>query len=268
MNHPRIVSRETWRAEREALLVHEKELTRRRDALAEERRRLPVVRIDEPYAFEGPAGRTTLLGLFEGRRQLVVYHFMFDPGDPPPGKGEPWSEGCSGCSFFTDNLPELAHLHARDTTLALVSRAPLAKIRPFQLRMGWNVPWYSSFGSDFNLDFHVTLDRARGSVEWNYRDASAQRTAGEIPYEDGELPGLSVFLRDGEAVYHSYSTYARGLDALLGTYQLLDLTPFGRGEGWGGMPDLEGKGMGWLRHRDRYGAQQASCCEGAAREGA
>ena len=234
MNLPNVVSRPAWRAAREALLVREKDLTRRRDALAADRRALPMVQIEEAYELEGPAGRVALVELFEGRRQLLVYHFMFDPGDPPEGKGEPWSEGCSGCSFFADNLPHLAHLHARDTTFALVSRAPLAKILPFKRRMGWSLPWYSSFGSDFNLDFHATLDASRGSTEWNYRDASALRAAGEIPYENGELPGLSVFLRDGAIVYHTYSTYARGLDALLGTYQLLDLTPCGRGEGWGG----------------------------------
>ena len=144
-----------------------------------------------------------------------------------------------------------------------VSRAALAKIQPFKARMGWNVPWYSSFGSNFNRDFHVTLDEAAGSVEWNYRSAADLLRAGKIGYANGELPGLSVFLRDGGDIFHTYSTYARGLDPLLNTYQFLDLTPFGRGEGWGGMPDIDGQGQGWLRHHDRYDhapRHTESCC--------
>lgn len=261
---PKVASRDEWLAARRELLAKEKELTRARDALNAERRRLPMVAITEEYAFEGPSGRATLLDLFEGRRQLIVYHFMFDPDDPPPGKSEPWSEGCSGCSFMADNIPpHLEHLHARGTTLALVSRAPLAKIAPFRARMGWTVPWYSSFGSRFNYDFHVTLDEEADSTEWNYRDAGSLVAAGKIPSTKGELPGLSVFLRDGDRAFHTYSTYARGLDPLLGTYQFLDLTPFGRGEGWGGMPDLDGQGLWWLRHRDRYDKPASSCCHSA-----
>jgi predicted dithiol-disulfide oxidoreductase (DUF899 family) len=265
--YPTVTSREKWLAARKELLAREKELTRARDALNAERRALPMVRIDKEYLFEGPTGKAGLLELFGGRRQLIVYHFMFDPGAPPPGQsGAPWDEGCPGCSFMADNIPHLAHLHARDTSLVLVSRAPLAKIAPFKARMGWTVPWYSSFGGDFNYDFQVTLDEAAGSVEWNYRSAAALQQAGKIPYTKGELPGLSVFLRDGDSIFHTYSTYARGLDPLLGTYHFLDLTPFGRGEGWGGMPDLNGEGQGWLRHHDRYGdwAEEAdACCHSA-----
>jgi predicted dithiol-disulfide oxidoreductase (DUF899 family) len=252
MDAQKIASRDEWLVARKALLAKEKEFTRARDALNAERRKLPMVRIDKTYAFEGPGGKVKLLDLFEGRRQLIIYHFMLDADDPPPGRsGAPWDEGCPGCSFFADNLPDLSHLHARDTAFAMVSRAPLAKIAPFKRRMGWTMPWYSSFGSDFNYDFHVTLDQAKGSTEWNYQSAVALQKAGKIPSTKGELPGISVFLREGDEIFHSYSTFARGLDPLLGTYQLLDLTPFGRGEGWGGMSDL-GQGMGWLRHHDKY----------------
>lgn len=253
MNHPRIVSPQQWLAARKELLAKEKELTLQRDILNAERRKLPMVRIDKDYGFDGPGGRMRLRDLFAGRRQLIVYHFMFDPDSPPPGQsGAPWEEGCPGCSHMADNIPHLAHLHARDTSLVVISRAPLAKIAPFKARMGWTFPWYSSFGSDFNYDFHVSVDAAAGSVEWNYRSTEALQGAGKIPFTKGEMPGLSVFLRDGENIFHTYSTYARGLDPLLATYQFLDLTPFGRGEGWGGMPDLNGQGLGWLRHHDRY----------------
>jgi predicted dithiol-disulfide oxidoreductase (DUF899 family) len=252
--HPRVVSREEWLAARKRLLAKEKDFTRERDALNAQRRALPMVEIDNRYEFEGPRGKLRLLDLFEGRRQLIVYHFMFDADGPPPGKsGAPWDEGCPGCSHVADNIPRLEHLHARETSLVMVSRAPLAKIAPFQKRMGWTVPWYSSFGSDFNYDFHVTLDEARGSTEYNFEE-----TAGKIP--KGELPGASVFLREGERIFHTYSTYARGLDILLATYHYMDLTPMGRGEGWDGMPDLHEQGMGWLRHHDKYGFESKSCC--------
>lgn len=260
MDAEKIVSRSEWNAARKALLAQEKEFTRARDALNAERRKLPMVRIEKHYRFDGPHGKPSLLELFDGRRQLIVYHFMLDPDGPPPGKsGAPWDEGCPGCSHVVDNLPHLAHLHARDTTLVLVSRAPLAKIEPFKRRMGWTVPWFSSFGSEFNYDFHVTMDEARGSTEWNYQNLAALQQAERIPV-NGELPGLSVFLREGDSIFHSYSTYARGLDPLLGTYQLLDLTPFGRGEGWDGMPDLDGQGQGWLRHHDKYANAAVSAC--------
>jgi len=244
--HPEIVSSEEWLKARKGLLAREKEFTRLRDELNAERRKLPIVEIRKPYVFEGSSGKATLPELFEGRRQLIVYHFMLDPAH---------EEGCPGCSHLADNMPHLSHIHARDTTLVMVSRAPIAKITAFKTRMGWTVPWYSSYGTDFNYDFHVSLDEERGSVEWNYQSAAALQKAGQIPYTKGELPGVSVFLRDGGRTFHTYSTYARGLDMLINVYHYLDLTPFGRGEGWDGMPDLGGQGQRWLRHHDRYGVQ-------------
>ncbi len=209
MHLPKVVSQNEWLVAREALLTKEKELTRLRDKANAERRRLPMVRIEKNYVFEGPDGRSRLLDLFEGRDQLIIYHFMFDPE---------WEEGCPSCSFVADNLGHLAHLHARNTSLALVSRAPLARITPFKKRMGWTVPWFSSFGSDFNYDFHVTTDEAVAPVIYNYRDKAELLQRGEAYFTQGEQPGLSVFLRDGESVFHTYSTYTRGLDPLLGTY--------------------------------------------------
>ncbi|MGH7429508.1 MAG: DUF899 domain-containing protein, partial [Candidatus Methylomirabilaceae bacterium] len=245
----------------------EKELTRARDALNAERRRLPMVKIDKNYVFEGPAGKASLLDLFDRRRrQLIVYHFMFDPNDPPPGKsGEPWDEGCSGCSFLVDNIGHLAHLRARDTSLVLVSRAPLAEIEPFKARMGWTVPWYSSFGSDFNYDFHVTQDEAVAPVEYNYQDKATLEAKGEAWFTTSEAHGLSVFLRDGDSLYHTYSTYARGVDLLMGTYNYLDLTPFGRQEEWEDSPEgwPQTPTYEWLRHHDKYGDDTkglGSCC--------
>lgn len=199
MAYPQIVSREEWLVARQELLIKEKETTRARDRLNAERRRLPMVKIDKEYLFEGPDGKASLLDLFDGRCQLILYHFMFDPS---------WDDGCKSCSNLVDNLPSrLARLHARDTSLVLVSRAPLAKIEPFKTRMNWTVPWFSSYGSDFNYDFDATGD-------------------------GGEKPGISVFLREGETIFHTYSTTARGVDILLGTYNYLDLTPLGRQEDW------------------------------------
>ncbi len=254
---PRVVGRDEWTAARRELLATEKAATRARDALNAERRALPAVEIEKEYAFQGPDGRATLLDLFEGRRQLIVYHFMLDPA---------WDEGCSGCSHVADNIPELSHLHARDTTLVMVSRAPLAKIEAFKARMGWTMPWYSSHGSDFNYDFHVTIDEAVAPVEYNFRDGATLEEKGETYHVKGEQPGASVFLRDGGRILHTYSTYGRGLDILLTTYHYMDLTPFGRGEGWDGMPDLGGQGMGWLRHHDRYEGQAKPGIEAAAHD--
>ena len=219
MNYPPIVSRDEWLVARKALLIKEKEATRARDRLNAERRGLPMVKIDKQYFFEGPDGNVSLLDLFEGRHQLIIYHFMFDPS---------WDEGCPVCSFLVDNIGHLAHLHARDTSLALVSRAPLAKIESFKGRMGWSVPWFSSYGSDFNYDFDATTD-------------------------DGENGGVSVFLLDGADIYHTYSTTARGNDILLGTYNYLDLTPLGRQESWE-EPAGRSTSDGWLHYHDRYGA--------------
>jgi uncharacterized protein (TIGR02246 family) len=244
MNRPGIVSRSEWLDARKALLVKEKEFTRQRDALNSARRRLPMVRVDKDYVFEGPQGPAKLLDLFEGRQQLVVYHFMFDPS---------WDAGCPSCSFLVDNIGHLAHLHARKTTLALVSRAPLKKIEAYRKRMGWTIPWYSSFGSDFNYDFHVTLDETVAPVEYNYTDKAALLAKGEHYFTDGESHGLSVFLRDGDSVYHTYSAYARGTDLLVGTYNYLDMTALGRQEDWeqpSGRSDTPF--MGWLRRHDEY----------------
>ncbi|MEU9050954.1 DUF899 domain-containing protein [Streptomyces sp. NPDC048384] len=202
MSLPEIVSREQWRAAREELLVREKAATRARDALNAERRRLPMVEIKEEYVFEGGDGKATLLDLFEGRHQLVVYHFMFAPD---------WDAGCRSCSGFLDQIGHVAHLKARGTTFAAVSRAPYTKILPFKARMGWTVPWYSSCGSDFNHDFEVTLEHE-----------------GELM----ERPGVSCFLRDRDRIFHTYSTYERGLDGLGSTTGFLDLTALGRQEEW------------------------------------
>jgi predicted dithiol-disulfide oxidoreductase (DUF899 family) len=252
---PTIASRDAWTVARKELLAAEKAATRALDRLNAQRRALPMVPVDKPYLFDTPDGEATLLGLFEGRRQLIVYHFMFhrDRG-----------EGCPGCSFLVDNIGHLAHLHARDTTLALVSRAPLEELERCKARMGWTLPWYSSWGSDFNYDFHVTQDETVAPVEYNYRGRDEMLALGEHGNLAGELPGVSVFLRDGARVFHSYSSYARGLDMLLTTYRYLDLTPLGRGEGWDGMPDIDGKGMHWQRLHDRYDGEPravaASCC--------
>jgi predicted dithiol-disulfide oxidoreductase (DUF899 family) len=229
VNLPKVVSAAEWQSAREALLVKEKEATRARDALAAERRRLPMVEIEKEYVFEGPAGEASLLDLFEGRRQLILYHFMFGPNQ---------DVGCDGCSMFVDNVGHLAHLHARDTSFALVSRAPLAKIEAYKQRMGWTIPWFSSFDSDFNVDFDVSPE-------------SPQPTE----YQDGETFGLSVFLRDGNRVYRTYFTDGRGVEALGSNWTFLDLTPLGRQEVWEDSPDgyPQGPRYEWWRRHDEYG---------------
>jgi predicted dithiol-disulfide oxidoreductase (DUF899 family) len=223
MSLPEVVSRDEWLVARKALLVKEKESTRARDALNAERRRLPMVEIDKDYAFEGPAGRASLLDLFEGRRQLIVDHFMW----PDPTV----AVGCPSCSGRVDQYGNLAHLHERETTMVVVSRAPLDKIEPFKQRMGWTFPWYSSWGSDFNYDFHVTLDEAVAPVEYNYRDKAELEAAGFTQME-GDLHGTSAYLRDGDRVFHTYSTYGRGTEQVGGTHYYLDLTALGRQEDW------------------------------------
>jgi len=231
MEMPKVVSREAWLRARKELLAKEKEWNRQRDALSAERRKLPMVRVERDYVFEGPNGRRTLGALFEGRRQLLVYHFMFDPT---------WDEGCKACSFVADNFSgALVHLAARDTSFAVISRAPFAKIEPFRKRMGWSFPWLSSFGTEFNYDFRVTLDEEH--TEYNYAPVSAQPA--RYP-RGGEREGLSAFLRDGDRLFHTYSTYQRGLDPFLNTYNFLDHTPLGRQE--------NGQPMTWLRHHDKY----------------
>jgi predicted dithiol-disulfide oxidoreductase (DUF899 family) len=219
MNHNPIVSREEWLVARQRLLIKEKELTRARDALNAERRELPMVKIDKDYTFEGTSGRARLLDLFEGRRQLIIHHFMFDPS---------WDNGCPSCTHFENDRPHLPHLYAKDTSYAVVSRAPLAKIEAYKQRMGWTVPWYSSFGSDFNYDFHVTSDEAIAPVFYNYRTKAEHEQAGTPGYATGEQPGVSVFLRDGDRIFHTYSTFARGVELLVPTANYLDLTPLGR----------------------------------------
>lgn len=219
MTTPRIVSREDWLTARKAFLAKEKEFTRARDALNAERRTLPMVRIDKEYVFEGPDGKLTLADMFEGRRQLIVQHAMFDPD---------WDDGCPSCRYSIRDFGHLPHLHDKGTTLAVVSRAPYPKIAAYRERMGWDLPYYSSYGSDFNYDFHVTLDEDVMPVEYNYRSKEDHLKAGMPWYTSGELPGVSVFLRDGEDVLHSYSTYSRGVDILMFSMNYLDLTPLGR----------------------------------------
>jgi len=223
---PKIASRDEWRTARIALLQEEKALTRARDALNTQRRELPMVRIEKDYRFEGPDGTVGLLDLFEGRRQLMVGHFMFDPA---------WDEGCPSCTAGADEMSPglLDHLHTRDTTVAYVSRAPLEKISAYRAARGWTFPWYSSFGSDFNYDFHVTLDDTVAPVEYNFRGQAA--LVDDDPSWEGwagEQPGLSCFLRVGDDVFHTYSQYARGAESTGGSYYFLDLTALGRQEDW------------------------------------
>jgi predicted dithiol-disulfide oxidoreductase (DUF899 family) len=248
-NH-RVVSRDEWIAERKTLLAHEKELTRLRDQIARERRALLWVRIEKDYVFDAPEGRRALGELFDGRRQLLVQHFMFAPG---------WEEGCPSCSFMADHSDGMAvHLAHRDVTLVAVSRAPLADIERFRQRMGWRFPWVSSQGSDFNYDFGVSFtpeEVAKGELTYNY---------GKWPFASEEWPGISVFYKgDAGDVFHTYSTYGRGVEVMMGAYNMLDLTPKGRDE-----RDVPHK-MEWVRHHDRYesaaspqGAPAAgSCCK-------
>jgi predicted dithiol-disulfide oxidoreductase (DUF899 family) len=229
MNLPHVVSRDEWLAARKELLAREKELTRQRDELNAERRRLPMVRIEKEYVFEGPDGKVSLLDLFEGRRQLIVGHFMFSPE---------WDEGCPSCSAGADEISNglLKHLHVRDTTFVYVSRAPLAKIESYKASKDWAFSWYSSYDSDFNYDFHVTLDESVTPVEYNYRTKAEHEQVGSDIYavvdQPIERPGRSCFLREGDSVFHTYSVYARGLETVGGSYYFLDETALGRQEDW------------------------------------
>ena len=228
-----VVAHEDWLAARKALLAKEKEFSRLRDELSLQRRELPWERVEKDYVFEGPDGNEGLADLFDGRSQLVVYHFMFDPD---------WEEGCKSCSFLADHYdPVVVHLQRRDTSMVTVSRAPLDKLQAFKKRMGWSFKWVSSLGNDFNWDYHVSFkpEDLEQEVFYNY---------GMQRFPMAEAPGISVFVKDETgAVFHSYSSYARGLDMFLGTYHLLDIVPKGRDE------DGLSYTMEWLRHHDRYG---------------
>ncbi|MFI5385935.1 MAG: DUF899 domain-containing protein [Fimbriimonadales bacterium] len=228
--HPRIASYDEWLAERKKLLAKEKELTRQYDRLNAERRRLPMVKIGKEYAFEGSEGKRSLGDLFEGGHQLIVYHFMFDPE---------WEKGCPGCTGFVDALGNISSLSKRDTRFVLISRAPLAKLEAYKAERGWDVPWYSSYGSDFNYDYHVTHDKTKAPIEYNFMDEAELRARGDAGSLEGETHGLSVFFRLGDEVFHTYSSYARGVEALVDSYRLLDVTPYGRQE------DFEDSPAGW-----------------------
>ena len=230
-NHP-IVSRQQWIEARKQLLAREKQFTRERDQLSAARRALPWVQVTERYEFERPRGKATLADLFDGKRQLIIYHFMFAPD---------WQAGCKACSFWADNFNGIVeHLAHRDVRLIAVSRAPLARLTAFARRLGWTFEWASSHGSSFNHDFAVSFtpdELARGKATYNYETRDVRSP---------ELPGISVFYQDGDAIYHTYSCYARGLDMLNTAYHYLDLVPRGRDEG--------DRAMSWLRLRDEYGA--------------
>jgi predicted dithiol-disulfide oxidoreductase (DUF899 family) len=206
--HPPIVTRDAWLAARKTLLTHEKELTKHYDRVSAERRRLPMVKLEKTYMFDGPEGKRSLYDLFDGHHQLIVYHFMFDPA---------WDNGCDGCTGYVNELADLSMLPARDTQFVLISRAPLEKLQAYKTRKGWDRLWYSSFGSDFNYDFQVTTDT-------------------------GETHGLSVFFRIDDDIFHTYSTYNRGTESLTDSYRLLDMTPYGRQEDWEDSPS------GWPQH--------------------
>ena len=230
----KVVSRVEWLEARKAHLEKEREITRLRDALGRERRALPWVRVEKEYVFDAPSGKETLADLFDGRSQLIVQHFMFGPG---------WTEGCVGCSFQADHIDGAAvHLEHRDVTLVVVSRAPLARLQAFKRRMGWRFKWVSSYGSDFNYDYNVSFTRdelAAGKVFYNYEPRELQSE---------ELPGISVFYQDPSGdIFHTYSSYGRGSELLIGAYNYLDLVPKGRDEAGLSPP------MTWVRHHDSYG---------------
>ncbi len=238
--HPPIVSHDKWLSARKQLLEQEKRLTKVYDEVNAARRRLPMVQLEKTYVFEGPTGEASLADLFAGRRQLMVYHFMFDPN---------WEKGCSGCTGLVNAWGDLSMLSQRETSLVLISRAPLAKLEKFKQQQGWSHPWYSSFDSDFNYDFHVTLDKSVKPLQHNYRTQTEieQRRNGEPWFYQGETHGLSVFFRLNDEVFHTNSTYARGCESLTDSYRLLDQTPYGRQE------DFENSPEGWPQ-RPTYGS--------------
>jgi predicted dithiol-disulfide oxidoreductase (DUF899 family) len=229
--HPPILSQDQWLAERRKLLADEKELTKHYDRVNAERRRLPMVKIEKDYIFEGPHGKPSLKDLFDGRLQLIVYHFMFDAA---------LDKGCSGCTGFVDALGDLSLLNKSDTTFVVVSRARLAKLEAYKAQKEWRIAWFSSFGSDFNYDFHVTLDPKVAPVEYNYRNkAETEAATGHSVLMEGEEHGLSVFFRLDDDIFHTYSVYARGNESLTDSYRLLDTTPYGRQQ------DFEESPAGW-----------------------
>lgn len=232
IEHPKVVTEKEWIEARKKLLVKEKELTRQRDAVAKERQALPWVRVEKNYVFETPSGKKTLAELFSGKSQLAIYHFMLGPD---------WEQGCPSCSLLADHFDNLGiHLAQRDVRFLIVSRAPLAKIEPFKNRMGWKFPWASSYGSDFNFDFQVSVPKEDAAKEHIYNYAPTK-----FPSE--ERPGMSIFYKNGKGeVFHTYSVYARGLEDLMGIYAILDRVPKGRDEA--ALPH----GMAWVRHHDRY----------------
>lgn len=234
-NLPEVVSREEWLDARKALLLKEKEVTHARARVNADRRRLPMVRIDKPYTFDGPTGSVNLLDLFEGRAQLVMHHFMWMFDVDADGIEHPREAGCSSCSSAADGIPQhLRQLHARNTTLVAVTRAPYAKIDAFRERMGWTFPWYSSWGSDFNYDFHASVDERIAPVQIFHR-TEAELAAAGTPYTQdmrGDWPGISTFLRVGDEVFHTYSTFGRGIEDFHNGYNYLDLTALGRQEPW------------------------------------
>jgi predicted dithiol-disulfide oxidoreductase (DUF899 family) len=231
--HPKVVSHAEWISARKEFLSKEKEFTRMRDELSRQRRKLPWEKVEKKYVFEGPNGKESLSDLFGGRSQLVVYHFMFGPG---------WKEGCPGCSFVSESIDgAVVHLAQRDVTLLAVSRATLPEIEAFKKRMGWRFQWVSSFGSDFNFDYHVSFTKEEVTSGKGYYNYESSKPIGE------ERPGASVFYKNGRGeIFHTYSTYERGLDMLIATYNYIDLTPKGRDEDGLSHP------MDWLRHHDRY----------------
>ncbi len=240
MEPRKIVSPSEWLAARKVLLAKEKELTRLRDQVSGERLKLPWVKVEKDYVFDTTTGKKTLSELFSGRSQLIVYHFMFGPG---------WKEGCPGCSFLSDHIDGAnLHLAHHDVTLLAASRAKLDEFLPFKKRMGWNFEWVSSNGSDFNFDYHVSFtpaQMAKGKADYNYS---------EEKIDSEELPGLSMFYKNEKGeIFHTYSTYARGGDILIGAYNYLDMAPLGRNEN---------ATMDWMRHHDRYEDNGASCCHG------
>jgi predicted dithiol-disulfide oxidoreductase (DUF899 family) len=247
MQPHKIVSEQEWLAARKALLAKEKELTRARDQLSAERRALPWVKVEKPYAFDTRDGKKTLAELFDGKSQLIVYHFMLGPG---------WEEGCPSCSYLADHFDGmLPHLAARDVTFTAISRAPLAEIEAYKRRMGWHFPWASSFANDFNFEYGVSFklnEDGQGRATYNYQKQDI---------DSDEMPGVSAFYKDANGdIFHTYSAYARGLDNLVGTYNFLDVAPKGRDE------DQLPWTMAWVRRHDEYEKVSQSCCGSEGRK--